>query len=42
MNIKQKVQVEKLKNKDRSRSESWTSEMKAKAADTTKKRRWNK
>ena len=28
--------------KDRSRSESWTSIMKAKAADTTKKRRWNK
>lgn len=28
--------------KDRSRSESWTSEMKAKAANTTKKRRWNK
>ena len=28
--------------KDRSRSESWTDEMKAKAADTTKTRRWNK
>lgn len=28
--------------KDRSRSESWTDEMKANAAETTKTRRWNK
>lgn len=28
--------------KDRSRSESWTDEMKTKAADTTKTRRWDK